>query len=144
MIVLDTNVISEGLRARPSEAVRIWLDAQKPSELYLCAPVLAELRYGVERLPVGARRTELDRIVSSMEVELFANRLLMFDRESAHEFGRVVAVREKLGRTITPMDAMIAAIAISNRMAVATRDIVGFADLGLELINPFEPSLSVR
>jgi len=36
------------------------------------------------------------------------------------------------------MDALIAAIAITHRMAIATRDIRDFTDLGLGLINPFE------
>ncbi len=38
-----------------------------------------------------------------------------------------------------PMDAMIAAVAVANAMAVATRDIEDFTGLGIELINPFEP-----
>lgn len=138
MIILDTNVISEGLRVRPSSIVRSWLDRHEPKDLFLCAPVLAELRYGVERLPVGRRRAELDRVVSNAEGDLFANRILSFDRESAHEFGRVVATRTGLGRPISPMDALIAAIAIANGMAIATRDLSDFADLGIDLVNPFE------
>jgi toxin FitB len=138
MIILDTNVISEGFRVSPSSTVRSWLDRHDPTELFVCAPVLAELRYGVERLPVGRRRVELDRLVTNAEDDLFANRILPLDRESAHEFGRVVAKRFSLGRPILPMDALIAAIAIANGMAVATRDLNDFADLGINLINPFE------
>ncbi len=85
MIVLDTNVVSEAFRPAPSATVRAWLDAQVPTDLFLCAPVLAELRYGVERLAVGARKTELERLLSNMESELFDNRVLPFDRTSAHE-----------------------------------------------------------
>lgn len=105
----------------------------------MCAPVLAELRYGVERLPAGRRRTELDRLVLNAEQDLFANRLLPFDREAAHEFGRVAAKRASMGRPIMPMDSMIAAIAIANGMSIATRDIDDFAGLGIELVNPFVP-----
>jgi predicted nucleic acid-binding protein len=144
MIILDTNVISEGLRVRPNEHVRAWLDAGKPNEFFLCAPVLAELRFGIERLPVGAKRRELDRVISAAEEELFANRLLPFDRDSAHEFGRIVAVRAGMGLAIAPMDAMIAAIAITNGMAVATRDVSDFDHLAILLINPFEPGASRR
>lgn len=138
MIVLDTNVISEGFRVRPDYVVRDWLDRQTPSDLFLCAPVLAELRFGVERLPAGRRRTELDRLVSNAEQDLFANRLLPIDREAAHAFGRIVATRANMGRPIMPMDGMIAAIALANGMSIATRDTDDFTGLGINLVNPFE------
>jgi toxin FitB len=138
MIILDTNVVSEGFRINPSAAVRAWLDSRRPSDLFLCAPVLAELRYGVERLPLSRRREVLDGCITNAEQDLFANRLLPVDRESAHEFGRVVARRGARGRPILPMDGLIAAIAIANGMAIATRDIDDFTDLDIELINPFE------
>jgi predicted nucleic acid-binding protein len=40
-----------------------------------------------------------------------------------------------------PMDALIAAIAISHHMAIATRDVEDFAHLNIEVINPFDPSI---
>jgi hypothetical protein len=140
MIVLDTNVISEAFRIAPSPMVRSWLDAQKPTELFLCAPVLAELRYGIERLAAGARRAGLEQMLSRVENELFENRILPFDRAAAYEFGRVQARRVNLGRPMSTMDALIAAIAVSHRMAVATRDTGDFAGLELDVINPFEPA----
>ena len=139
MIILDTNVISEGFRLRPDAQVRGWLDQQPSADLYLCAPVLAELRFGVERLPLGRRRTELDRMVTNAEQNLFANRLLPIDREAAYAFGRVTATRANMGRPIMPMDGMIAAIAVANGMAIATRDVDDFTGLGINLINPFDP-----
>lgn len=130
MIVLDTNVVSEAFRVSPSAAVQAWLDAQRASDLFLCAPVLAELRYGMERLAAGARKNALEKMLSKAERELFDNRVVPFDRASAYEFD--------IGRPMSTMDALIAAIAISHRMAVATRDVADFAELGLNLINPFE------
>jgi toxin FitB len=143
MIVLDTNIISEAFRRTPSAVVGAWLDAQTPTDLFLCAPVLAELRYGIERLPAGARRTALEASLSNVETELFEDRILPFDRTSAYEFGRILVRRDNMGRPMATMDALIAAIAISHRMTLATRDIADFAGLELDLINPFE-SASVR
>jgi predicted nucleic acid-binding protein len=140
MIILDTNVVSEAFRAAPSTVVRTWLDAQTTTDLFLCTPVLAELRYGIERLPASARRENLELLLSNVESELFDNRILPFDRASACEFGRLQAQRAGIGRPMATMDALIAAIAISHHMAVATRDVVDFASLGLDLINPFEPA----
>ena len=68
MIVLNTNVISEAFRIAPSPTVQSWLDTQMPSDLFLCTPVLAELRYDIERLASG-RTTEpvLEQMLSAVE-----------------------------------------------------------------------------
>ena len=66
--------------------------------------------------------------------------ILPFDRAVAYEFGRIQARRVSLGRPMSTMDALIAAITASNRMAIATRDVSDFAELGLDIINPFEPA----
>ena len=137
MIVLDTNVLSEPFRMQPSAIVQTWLDAQSPQELYLCVPVLAEISYGVVRLPSGKRRDRLDNWLVRLEHEFFAGRILPVDPRAAHEFGRIVARREKMGRAIKPMDALIAAICICHSAKLATRDIADFEGLGLDLLNPF-------
>jgi toxin FitB len=137
MIVLDTNVVSEATRDRPSDAVKAWFNARPPQELFLCTPVLAELRYGVERLPAGRRRSILDQAIQHMVAQGFSDRILPVDREAAYEFGRVVASRYRLGRPIGAMDGLIAAIAIVHRAAVATRDVEDFTDLGIDVIDPF-------
>jgi predicted nucleic acid-binding protein len=136
VIVLDTNVISEGFRALPNEAVISWLKAQPPESLYLCTPVLAELRYGVEKLPSGRRQRDLVFRVDSVE-SFFRDRILVLDAAAAAEFGRLAALRQRKGRRIEPMDGLIAAIASAQRFALATRDIDDFIGLGIELINPF-------
>ena len=138
MIILDTNVVSDTFQPRPNEIVRSWLDSFPHEDLFICAPVLAEMRFGIERLPAGRRRNDLERLVTHAETRLFESRVLAFDRECAHEFGRIVAKRMEAGRPIMPMDALIASIAVANKMAIATRDIADFSGLEIELINPFD------
>ncbi|TMJ03299.1 MAG: type II toxin-antitoxin system VapC family toxin [Alphaproteobacteria bacterium] len=138
MIVLDTNVVSDSYRARPHPSVRNWLIAQPSADLFICAPVLAELSYGVECLPPGERRRDLADWVRKIEKEVFAGRILPFDADAAHEFGKVFHRRKSIGRPIGIMDAIIAAVAKTNGAVVATRDTDDFADLGLRLVNPFE------
>jgi toxin FitB len=137
VIILDTNIVSESFRPRPHSAVIAWLDEQPVASLYLCAPVLAELRFGVERLVAGRRKDDLQLRVDKIERAYFGERLLVLDAPAVAEFGRVTAKRERMGRRIEPMDALIAAIAVSHGAALATRDIDDFVGLGLELINPF-------
>ena len=138
MIVLDTNIISENFRPRPHAAVIAWLNEQPVASLYLCTPVLAELRFGIERLDAGRRRDDLQLRVDKIEHAYFDDRLLVLDAKAAAEFGRVTVKRQKVGRRIEPMDALIAAIAISHGATLATRDTDDFSGLGLELINPFD------
>jgi predicted nucleic acid-binding protein len=119
--------------------VRQWLDSQEQRDLFLCAPVIAELHYGIARLPEGARRDRLTEWVRRVEEEEFLDRILPFDRSAAHEFGRVMTVRRRLGRRLGgPMDALIATIALTHGAVLATRNVHDFEGLGLEIVNPFE------
>jgi predicted nucleic acid-binding protein len=137
LILLDTNIISESWRQSPGHVVVAWLDNQATDSLYLCTPVMAELRFGAERLSAGFRRDRLLTRIELLENEGFQGRILDFDLAAAAAFGRIGAQRERIGRRMEPVDAMIAAIAISRGMQLATRDTGDFADIGLELINPF-------
>ena len=138
MIILDTNVVSEGFRARPNVAVRNWLDAQMDDDLYLCAPVMAEIRYGIARLDSGEQQERLRAIADKFEDDLYRGRILPFDTSAASIYGRIAAERRRKGKPVGPMDGMIAAIAIARGAAVATRDSYGFSDLDLTIIDPFE------
>jgi predicted nucleic acid-binding protein len=138
MILLDTNIVSEIYRPQPATAVIAWIDSQPSASLHLCTPVIAELRFGMDRLPAGARKERLWTTIDRLENELYRDRIFPFDLAAAAEYGRLVAKRRNAGRQIGPMDALIAAIGLAQGAAVATRNTIDFANLGLELINPFE------
>jgi hypothetical protein len=138
MIILDTNVVSDSSHLRSHPSVQDWLSRQRQTDLFICTPVVAELSYGIERLPTGTRRSFLEEWLARLENEGFPNRVLTFDRRAAHEFGKVLHLRTTKGRPIKTMDALIASIAKAEGAAVATRDIADFTGLGLELVNPFE------
>jgi predicted nucleic acid-binding protein len=142
MILLDTNVVSELYRPRPNASVVAWLDAQSSEELYLCAPVLAEMRFGMERLEVGRRKESLRVAIERLENELYRSRILPFDLTCAAAYGRIATDRQKVGRSMQQMDALIAAIATVNQTALATRNVAHFDGLGLQLVNPFRTIVS--
>src|SRR5262245_37032558 len=119
MIILDTNVVSEPWRPKPSTAVLSWLETQQVASLYLCTSVLAELRYGCGRLERSRRKDRLRAADEQVESEGYLDRILPFEAAAAAEFGRLAAMRERVGRRIEPMDAMIAAIALAHRAALA-------------------------
>jgi predicted nucleic acid-binding protein len=137
MIVVDTNILSEAMRPMPDPAVERWLDSQPWDSLYLCTPVLAELRYGIERLHDGRRKRFLTEVVDRIENDLYRGRILFFDPVSAGHYGRLMVTREQQGRRLEQMDGLIAAIALTHGAGIATRDVWAFGDLGLDVINPF-------
>lgn len=137
MILLDTNVISETMKAPVDANVQRWMDAQDTNQLFLCAPVIAELRFGAARLAPGRKRFELERVFDDYEQNLFRGRIWAFDTNAANIYATVRASRLAQGRPIQPMDALIASIALANGAALATRNIDDFDALGLALVDPF-------
>ena len=135
MIVLDTNVLSEGTKAAPDRNVRAWV-AANAEQLWLPAVVLAELRGGAAMMAPGKRRDALEAQFDDFEMS-YAERLLAFDAASSRRYAQVLASAMKAGKPIATADAMIAAIALQHGMSVATRDLGDFAGAGVALINPW-------
>ena len=125
-----------GLKPVPAQAVLNWLDRQAPETLYLTAVSLAELLAGIEVLPQGRRRVELEQAFTRQILPLFEERMLSFDAKAAEAFGKVRAGAQAVGNTIGFADAAIAAIACAQRYALATRNVRDFRGTGIELINP--------
>jgi predicted nucleic acid-binding protein len=137
MILLDTNVISEPLRTAPDPRVVAWLDAQPLETLFLSVVTVAELRFGIARLPAGRRRNGLIGQLESQVLPSFAGRVLNFDLAATQSYAEAMAKAQARGLTIGVADGLIAAIAAASRMMVATRDTSPFAAMGLSVINPW-------
>ena len=138
MIILDTNVVSEPMRPVPDEHVLRWLARQDASTLFLTAVTEAELRTGLALLPAGKRREALGAALEAMLAEDFAGRVLPFEGgAAARAYAAIQAERRETGRPIAMADAMIAAIARSRGMRVATRNTGDFEGTGVELLDPW-------
>ena len=140
MIVLDTNVVSELMRATPDEAVLDWFAAQDARALYLPAIVEAELRYGVLLLPEGRRKRGLAEALEAMLAEDFRDRILPFDSPAARAYARIASDIRRDGRTVMEADCQIAAIAASRGAAVATRNVKDFPRDEVEILDPWSPA----
>ena len=137
MIVLDTNVLSEISKADPDPAVDRWLLLQEPTEVFTTSITQAEMLAGIERLPAGRRKAGLLAGTEKMLAEQFAGRVLPFDQEAAVLFSKILVGRQKIGRPMSELDAMIAAIARSRGAPLATRNIRDFQNCGVRLIDPW-------
>ena len=136
--VLDTNVVSELSRTAPDGRCMAWLQEHR-AECCLSTITIAEMCYGVERLPEGKRKRELSRRFEFLRQE-FHDWILDFDQAAASEFGRYLAEYEAVRGSEELEDAdlrglQIAAIARSQGWTVATRNTRHFPFV--ETVNPF-------
>jgi predicted nucleic acid-binding protein len=143
MIVVDTNVASELMRPAPEARVVAWVRAQDNSELYTTSITVAEIAYGIERLPDGARKALL-RATATQVFSAFADRVLPFDIGAAGLYGAIVSARERDGAPIDGFDAQIAAICRHHSATLATRNGKDFDQTGIDVVDPWrggaEPS----
>ena len=137
MILLDTNILSELMRAAPEAAVEQWLADQPAASVFISAITEAELRYGLALMPSGKRRSALAVEIEDMLREDFSGRILPFDSPAAVAFAEIAAERRQAGRPISQADAQIAAIARSRGAALATRNVPDFEGCGIEIVNPW-------
>jgi predicted nucleic acid-binding protein len=136
VIVVDTSVIAELMRPEPNALVRRWSMAQQSDESYTTAITLAEILYGIERLPPGRRR-DLLRATATDVFGTFGDRVLPFDADAAAEYATIVAERDRRGRPIEGFDAQIASICRVSRAALATRNVKDFEHTGVDAIDPW-------
>ena len=137
--VLDTNVASEALKPTPDPRCEEWVKGNL-ARCCLTTITLSELRYGIERLPDGRRKRELDRKLDFLWQD-FGERILEFDAVAAVEFGRYVADFE-LARGLDAVqkgdvrDFQMGAMARAHGWAVASRNVRHFPCV--QCVNPFE------
>jgi predicted nucleic acid-binding protein len=136
-LLLDTNVLSEWQKTQAAEAVVRFGEEIKYQNTLVSVITVAELGYGVARLPLGRKRTELELWLANIERE-YAGRILAIELETARVWANLVARLRGSGRNITEADAWIAATAIQHGLQLATRNVRDFAETGVSLINPWD------
>jgi predicted nucleic acid-binding protein len=137
LIVLDTNIISEIMRAKPEARVIKWLNSQQASKLFLSSITLAEIGYGLYILPDGKRKWNLQQRFDQFIKNAFETQIVDFTQDSAQVYARLMGERKQAGNPMSIPDGQIAAIALANGYTIATRNIKDFNNCGLVLINPF-------
>ncbi len=133
MFLLDTNVICEMTKKRPSESVVRWIKRQ--NEIALAAGTIQEIAFGIGTAPTSKQpflREWFQEVLSSPNVHILA-----FDANAAALAGNVLASQQNKGAPISILDAQIAAVALRFGLTLATRNTKDFAGLGVSLMNPF-------
>jgi predicted nucleic acid-binding protein len=136
--LLDTNVVSELTKPAPDAKCVAWVSA-RADDCAISTVTLAELRFGVERLPAGKRKAALERDFAFL-LEDYSGRFFEFDGPAAVEWGRYAAELEAAAGTdwwkhYDFRDTQIAAIAREYGLKVVTRNAKHFPFVAAE--NPF-------
>lgn len=134
MFLLDTCVLSEGIRAAPDAQVDSWFKAQASNDLFISAVTAGELRYGIDRLPAGRKREGVDRWFAETVMIGFAGRVLAFDLKTSTHWAALRAANPN-AKTV---DTQIAATAMMHGFTLVTRNTRDFAFEGLSLLNPWQ------
>jgi toxin FitB len=134
--LLDTCVISEVTKKRPSAKVLTWLDAQEELTLFLSVITLGELQKGVSKLPVSRKRRRLQQWVEQDLTRRFTGRILAVDLEVAMRWGAITATAEQQGRPVPVLDGLLAATALVAGLTLVTRNTPHMQATGVPLFDP--------
>ena len=135
--LLDTCVISEMVKAEPSQKVLDWISAKQASQLYISSITWAELHRGVAKLPASKRRNELTEWLGDLD-EQFGERKLPFCAKTAEHWGLMISAIECQGKSMPVIDSLICATAQYNDMTLVTRNTKDFVNAQVLLIDPWQ------
>jgi toxin FitB len=138
MFVLDTNILSAIISARPSPELAAWIAGQPEDALFTATICHAEILADLAVMPDGGRRVALETAARAIFADDFNGRVLPFDAAAAAARPDIFAARRRAGRPTAPLDFMIAAVARANGAGVVTRNIGGFEDCGVPLVDPWQ------
>lgn len=134
--LLDTNAISEWVKPRPNPGLTGWMESADEDRIFLSAVSLAELRYGVERMATGSRRSRLEAWLGHELPLRFEGRILPIDINVADAWGKIMSRSEAAGRPMGAMDGFLAATAEVRGLTLVTRNVADFPLLKA-ILNPW-------
>jgi toxin FitB len=135
--LLDTNVISELRRPRPSARVRAFVAGQPLESLFVSTVTFAEIRYGIEAVGDPGRRAELQEWLTHKVRPMFDQRVLEVSEDVMFKWRLLVDEGRKAGHTFSQPDLIIAATALHHGLTVVTRDIGDYTLARVPLLNPW-------
>lgn len=136
MIVADTNVVSEFMKAVPDDAAYAWAQGVDPSDLAMSVVTFEEIERGLQLLPQGRRRCELTQRWNALLIA-FEDAVLLYDLVAARATAAVQVACLEQGRPMSLADAQIAGICLAGGHILATRNVKDFTPSGVQLVNPF-------
>jgi toxin FitB len=140
--LLDTNVISELRRPRPSARVRSFVASQRLEDLFVSTVTFAEIRFGIEAVGDSNRRAELNDWLLHKVRPMFDQRVLPVSEDVMFKWRLLVEEGRKVGHTFSQPDLIIAATALQHGLTVVTRNTGDYKPARVPLLNPWVDELS--
>jgi predicted nucleic acid-binding protein len=131
--LLDTCLLSEGIKAPVDSGVDDWLAHVEERFRYASVLSLGEIQFGILRLPAGRRRRELGEWYDRELRPSLGTRVLPFDERETIAWSEL---RLQCPNSKT-VDVQIAATALVHGLTVVTRNVKDFAFQGLSVFNPW-------
>jgi toxin FitB len=132
--LLDTNVISETRKPKPSPRVMAWMESIPRNSLYLSVMVIGEIRAGIGR--VARRDHPQAAAIAAWAEELreeYGDRILPVTVDVAEEWAKLT-VPDKL----PVIDGLMAATANVHRLTFVTRNVRDIVRSNVPVLNPFD------
>ena len=136
--LLDTCVISEVIKRKPSSNVIKWIKQEEESNFFISVLTIGELHKGIEKLDKSKRKDELHNWVENDLKERFCNRIINIDMPVVTMWGKIQGMTERTGKSMPAIDSLIAATGITHHLTVVTRNISDMKESGAVLYNPWQ------
>jgi toxin FitB len=135
--LVDANVLSEATKPAPDQRVIEWLKHNEP-ELAVNPVILGEIRFGILLLPLGRRRSRLERWFEGAVQRL---QCIPWEASTGMRWAELLARLRTEGRAMPIKDSFIAATALANDLGVATLNRRDFDAAGVVVVDPIvEPA----
>ena len=136
--LLDTCVISEVIKRKPSSKVIKWIKQEEESNFFISVLTIGELHKGIEKLDKSKRKEELHNWVENDLKERFCNRIINIDMQVVMVWGKIQGVTERTGKPMPAIDSLIAATGVTHHLTVVTRNTSDMKESGAVLLNPWK------
>jgi predicted nucleic acid-binding protein len=135
--LLDTCVLSELIKPKPSAKVAAWIEGCDEQSLFLSVITIGELEKGIAKLPDSAKRARLELWARRDLVQRFQDRILPIDAAVAARWGSLSGAAETKGRPLPVIDSLIAATGLHHDLDVVTRNTEDFKQCGVRCLDPW-------
>ena len=135
--LLDTNVVSEGVRPGADRKLLTWIAARSPEQLALSMVTLAELREGISLIEDTQKQLTYSRWIDIELIKSFESRLLPVTLEILTDWLSLARRLERRGASRSAPDLLIASTARVHNLILVSRNVKHFAGTGVVLYDPW-------
>lgn len=134
----DTNFFSELLKHRPNPGVIRWLAATDEGDIGISAITVGEIQRGISRLRPGDQKVRLQAWLDGYVLTRFSDRIVPLGSAQMLEWGVRYGEFERQGSPRPIIDSLLAVTALTNGLAIISRNVRDLDMWGVEIINPWD------